>query len=174
VRYENYDVPDNMKPLMGLARRHHPRHHHTHAQIREASAELRPALFSQFTEAELRDIARAGSPFSYPANWAVVAQGSASDVCLLIVEGSARLLRAHETVAEIGAGGVIGMADALDGRFASASVVTNEPMHGIAVEAALLLRIVAHRPAHAAALHATVAVPAPRRVVDQASSAVPN
>lgn len=163
MRYENnYVIPEHSNPgLVGLGRRSRE-HKPSREDLREAESQLREfGYLDGVTEHDLRRLAEHACPFSYPAQWTVIAQGTVPDRCLMIVEGSVSFRRTGEVMGNAGRGALIGLDDALAHRTARMTVVSDEPLKGIAVETAVIRDVLSVPASVSAAAAPTIRAPRP-------------
>jgi CRP-like cAMP-binding protein len=143
MRYvNNYEIPEHSNPnLVGLGRRSRE-HKPSREDLREAELRLREfGYLDGVSDEDLHRLAENACPFTYPAQWTVIKQGTVPDRCLMIVEGSVRFHRAGEVMGTAGRGALIGLDDALAHRTARLSVVSDAPLTGVAVETTMLREI---------------------------------
>ena len=161
MHYENYVIEDEIQHLVGLA--HHRRFHRpTRAYLRVAEAQLRASGYLDGVSAhDLRRLAEHACQFSYPAHWTVIAEGTVPDRCLMLMEGTVSYRHRGEVIGSAGSGMILGLDDAAAHRAARSTIVSEEPLTGIAVETAMLLDVLNTPAPHRSDVPAFGGVPIP-------------
>lgn len=147
----DYEVSDRDAPYLGLlTRRHyHPRLSRSEKAELTALLSAHP-LLAGMTETEIGSLVSASHPFAYPANWTISAQSSCADMCFLILSGEVAMTRNRRQSRLVGAGEVIGLADAAHHHVHHEAAVSRTPVTGVAVDSEPLLAVLkAHSPAPA-------------------------
>lgn len=145
----DYDISDRDAPYLGVLtrRRYHPRLSRSEKSELTALLSAHP-LLAGMTEAEIRSLVSASHPFSYPANWTISAQSSCVDMCFLILSGEVAMTRNRTLSRLVGAGDVIGLADAAHHHVHHEAGVSRTAVTGVAVDSEPLLALLkAHSPA---------------------------
>ncbi|HZT65016.1 MAG TPA: cyclic nucleotide-binding domain-containing protein [Acidimicrobiales bacterium] len=105
-----------------------------HGATKAAMLRTIPSL-SRCSQRELATIGAAGDEIVLPAGRVLMAEGERGDEAFLIVEGSAEVKVAGETVAEVGPGDFVGEMALLERRPRTATVVATSPLRVLAIGA---------------------------------------
>ena len=126
--------------------------------IAEREAALaRVPLFADLSKRHLRELARVSGVADYGEGETVVQQDAAGDVCFVILDGEARVVRNGRRLATIAAGSFFGEMSLLDGAPRTASVITEEPSRLLSLPRSAFVELLAANPAIATKVLATVA-----------------
>ncbi|MDQ4005911.1 MAG: cyclic nucleotide-binding domain-containing protein [Actinomycetota bacterium] len=123
---------------------------------REAALATIP-LFADLSKRHIRELARACGVAEYGEGETVVKQDAAGDVCYLILEGQARVMRNGRRLATIASGSFFGEMSLLDGAPRTASVITDEPSRLLSLPRQAFIDLLATNPSIASKVLATVA-----------------
>ena len=161
MKYENYVIEDEIQHLVGIA--HHRRERKpSRAYLRLAEAQLRASGYLEGVSArDLRRLAEHACQFSYPASWTVIAEGTVPDRCLMLMEGTVSYRHRGEVIGSAGHGTILGLDDAAARRAARATIVSEEPLTGIAVETTMLLEVLNTPVSHRGNVPALGVIPVP-------------
>lgn len=99
---------------------------------------LDTGLFSHLSEAQLAHLTEHAHEFTYPAQITMLAAGAIPHLALVILGGSAHHCENGRVVGTVGHGSVVYLEEAVTGRRARYSLVSEVPVRGVAVKAALL------------------------------------
>ena len=113
-------------------------------------------LFEKFSEDELRQIAPFAEEVSVEDGEVLVREGDYSYEFMAIEEGSARVTRHGETVAELGPGDFFGEIGLLEKSFRTATVEATAPMRLITLTGWDLARVEKAMPEAIEQLHRTI------------------
>lgn len=94
------------------------------------------AAFSALTRCTRDDVEAlvdAGKKFTLPANWVLIAEGTAAEAFFAITDGTARVFHGHDLVAEVGPGTIVGEMAMLSGRLRRATVTSTSRLTGLRV-----------------------------------------
>ena len=114
-------------------------------------------LFAELPKRHLRELAKASGVAEYGEGQTVVKQDAAGDVCYVILEGQARVMRNGRRMATIASGGFFGEMSILDGAPRTASVVTDEPSRLLSLPRKAFVDLLASSPSVASTVLAVVA-----------------
>jgi CRP/FNR family cyclic AMP-dependent transcriptional regulator len=123
---------------------------------RSESARLKElGAFAALTDQELDRVAEAGTFLHLPANWSLMSESTPADKAYVILSGEVAVRKRGETVATVGAGGVIGEVGILEKRLRSAGVVSLSELEVVHYTKEDLARLVQDIPSLSQALRAT-------------------
>jgi CRP/FNR family cyclic AMP-dependent transcriptional regulator len=123
---------------------------------RSESARLKELeAFAALTEQELGKVAQAGTFLHLPANWSLMSESTPADKAYVILAGEVAVRKGGETVATVGAGGVIGEVGILEKRLRTAGVVSLSELEVVHYTKDDLARLVQDIPSLSHALRAT-------------------
>ena len=126
--------------------------------IGEREAALaRVPLFAELPKRHLRELARASGVSELAEGETVVRQDAAGDVCYVILEGQARVVRNGRRLATIASGDFFGEMSLLDGAPRSASVVADEPSRVLSLPRKAFIELLSANPKIAETVLAVVA-----------------
>ena len=91
------------------------------------------AAFTRCTRNDLEALVDAGKKFTLPANWVLIAEGSAAEAFFAITAGSARVFHGRELIAEIGPGTVVGEMAMMSGGLRRATITSTSRLTGLRV-----------------------------------------
>jgi CRP-like cAMP-binding protein len=123
---------------------------------REAALASVP-LFADLPKKHLRELARASGVSEYADGETVVKQGAAGDVCYVILEGKARVMRGGRRIASMASGDFFGEMSLLDGEPRTASVLTEQPSRLLSLSRKAFVELLASDPKVASTVLAIVA-----------------
>lgn len=92
-------------------------------------ARVRNALSARFNEHELNALSRLGTLVDVPAGQSLTSQGKAGRQAIVIVSGTASVVRDEVIVAKVSAGDVVGEMSLITGEPRTATVVADTAMH---------------------------------------------
>lgn len=98
--------------------------------------------------------AAVAAPFSVPAHWAFVREGSPADSCYLLLEGSVGVFRGRQRIATLGPGELIGEMAFFGGGQRRATVASTSRLRGLRVDYRSLDDLIRRRPSFGEAVHA--------------------
>jgi cAMP-dependent protein kinase regulator len=113
-------------------------------------------LFEKFSEEELRQIAPFAEEVQVDEGEVLVREGDYSYTFMAIEEGTARVVRHGETVAELGPGDFFGEIGLLEKSFRTATVEATSPMRLITMTGWDLARVEKAMPEAIEELHKTI------------------
>ena len=113
-------------------------------------------LFEKFSEDELRQIAPFAEEVQVPEGEVLVREGDYSYEFMAIEEGSARVTRHGETVAELGPGDFFGEIGLLEKSFRTATVEATSPMQLVTLTGWDMARVEKAMPEAIEQLHQTI------------------
>jgi CRP/FNR family cyclic AMP-dependent transcriptional regulator len=123
---------------------------------RSESARLKELeAFAALTDQELGKVAQAGTFLHLPANWSLMSESTPADKAYVILAGEVAVRKGGETVATVGAGGVIGEVGILEKRLRTAGVVSLSELEVVHYTKDDLARLVQDIPSLSHALRAT-------------------
>ena len=126
--------------------------------VAEREAALgRIPLFAELPKRYVRELARACGVADYDEGETVVKQDAAGDVCYVILEGQARVVRNGRRLATIATGDFFGEMSLLDGAPRTASVVTDEPSRLLSLPRQAFVELLGQHPSIATKVLAIVA-----------------
>lgn len=161
MQYENYVIESEIQHLVGLAQ-HRRERRPSRAYLRHAEAQLRASGYLDGVSAQdLRRLAEHACQFAYPAHWTVIAEGTVSDRCLMLMEGTVSYRHRGEVIGSAGYGTILGLDDAVAHRSARATIVSEEPLTGIAVDTTRLLEVLNTPIPHRSSAPVVAGVPIP-------------
>jgi CRP-like cAMP-binding protein len=123
---------------------------------REAALATVP-LFAELPKRHIRSLARASGVAEYEEGETVVRQDAAGDVCYVILDGKARVMRGGRRIASMATGDFFGEMSLLDGAPRSASVITEQPSRLLSLSRQVFVELLASDPKVAATVLAIVA-----------------
>jgi CRP-like cAMP-binding protein len=122
----------------------------------EASRLKQIPLFEKFSEDELRQIAPFAEEVSVPEGEVLVREGDYSYEFMAIEEGTAKVTRHGETIAELGPGDFFGEIGLLEKSFRTATVEATSPMRLITLTGWDLARVEKAMPEAIEQLHQVI------------------
>jgi len=93
-------------------------------------------LLSALRPSDVRELVRRGRETTIPAGWTFVHEDTPADACYLIIEGTAAVLSAGETVATLSAGDVVGEVALARTALRNANVTSRTRMRLLHIDAA--------------------------------------
>lgn len=84
--------------------------------------------FEDFTDEEIREVAKTATYLTVPAGWALMVEQQPADKAYMILTGEVSVRRHGEEVARLGAGEVIGEMALINHKLRSATVVADTPL----------------------------------------------
>ncbi|MGN6162049.1 MAG: hypothetical protein ACTHOG_10165 [Marmoricola sp.] len=160
MHYDNYDVAEGDKRLIGIAARHFVTRETRRQRRILANQLLDTGLFGHLTDSELAHLSAEAHEFSYPSHWTVLPVGTVPDLALILLSGSATYGVGGSAVGTAGPGSVVGLVEAIEARPTRMSLTSDVPLRGVAIDPQIVSR--ALRPAVSLAPAASaVLVPAP-------------
>ena len=121
--------------------------------------------FADCSRDDLEALVDAGGQFALPPQWSLLQEGVPADAAYVILEGTARVYRERDVVAELGPGDLVGEMALLSGGQRSATVSSVTRLHGLRIDYDKLTHLLAQRPR---LIHALRSVAAARVVPDTA------
>jgi CRP/FNR family cyclic AMP-dependent transcriptional regulator len=111
--------------------------------------------FASLSDKDLGEVAEAGTFLHLPANWSLMSESTPADKAYVILSGEVAVRKRGETVATVGAGGIIGEVGILEKRLRTASVVSLSELEVVHYTKADLARLIDDVPSLGEALRAT-------------------
>ena len=121
-----------------------------------ASRLARVDRLSGLSRRDVKAMAEAGTLVTLPANWSLMSENTPADKAYVIVSGEVAIRQKGETVATVGAGGIIGEVGIMQHRLRTAGVVSLTELEVVHFTNADLARLVDESPRIEQALSATV------------------
>lgn len=115
-------------------------------------------LFADCSPADLGEIATVADQIALPAGKRLTTEGASGEELVLIVSGTAAVLRRGQTVATLGPGDVVGEIALLTGRPRSATVVATSPVTILVIARPLFRSLVDRLPGVRSRLNAVIAL----------------
>lgn len=115
------------------------------------------ATFDNFSDDELKRLARAARHTSTSAPWPLIHEQTPSDACYIMLSGEAGVYVGQERVAVVGPGDVIGESVLRRGKLRNATVTTTGPAEVLRIARDDLARLLDQIPALREVMDATVA-----------------
>jgi CRP/FNR family cyclic AMP-dependent transcriptional regulator len=110
---------------------------------------------SRRSDKDLGEVAEAGTFLHLPANWSLMSESTPADKAYEIPSGEVAVRKRGETVATLGAGGIIGEVGILEKRLRTASVVSLSELEVVHYTKEDLARLIDDVPSLGEALRAT-------------------
>jgi CRP-like cAMP-binding protein len=114
-------------------------------------------VFATCTRDDLEALVDAGGHFALPAQWSLLQEGIPADAAYVILEGTARVFRERDVVAELGPGDLVGEMALLSDGQRSATVSSVTRLRGLRFEYDTLVHVMKHRPRLVEAIRSVVA-----------------
>lgn len=129
-------------------------------ELRNIPHEARAALQRNFNDAELAELLSLSTPATITTGQPLTTQDRLGREVVVIVSGTASVLRYGEQIAEVGPGDIIGEMSILTGKPRNASVVANETISAYVLSAREFTSLLDRKPA----LYNKIAVNAVKRL----------
>lgn len=138
MHYDNYDIAEADKRLVGIARRRFGAKETRRQRRIVANQLLDTGLFSHLSDTDMAHLAAAAHEFAYPSHWTVLAAGTVPDLALLVLGGSATYGVEGSAMGSAGPGSVVGLLEAIERRPARMSLISDVPLRGVALDPRIL------------------------------------
>lgn len=103
-------------------------------------------VFATCSRDDIEALVDAGGHFALPPQWSLVQEGIPADAAYVILEGTARVYRERDIVAELGPGDLVGEMALLVGGQRSATVSSVTRLSGLRVDYEKLAHLLTQRP----------------------------
>ncbi|ALX03646.1 hypothetical protein AERYTH_02495 [Aeromicrobium erythreum] len=101
---------------------------------------------TDFDAKTIEKLAGVGRPVNIPERWAVMIENTPADKAYIILEGTVEIRRHQESIAELGAGDVIGEMALVNGKLRNATVVAKTPVKALHLTDSDVAELLEHDP----------------------------